>query len=927
MKEILKRRFARKKTADKRNIFIQYWQGTSARKRFVIYTAAYTLSFMLAFLLAYSPFLIKGTSFVWIADGRTQHYPFLVCLGRLLRQVFRNLVSGKVELPMFDLSLGIGDDIIGLLNVHGDTNPMTLLSALVPVKYSEYLYAFLTVFRVYLAGLSFSCMCFYFQKRKAYALIGSILYAFSGYVIMCSMRHPYFVDAAYLFPILIIGTDQILRRKRAYTFIFGVFYSALCGYYYLYMMTVLAVIFAFVRFFDIYRCNRLKEFVRALARGSGAYCLGIGLAAIPFIPSVFEFFNAGRSNHSIFAPYNYTVQYFLTRVVRLFSPSSATGWVYPTMAAIVLLALAALIVSKGKRTLKILTATVFIIYFTDIGNYVMNGFQYPSERWTFGLVLVVAFATVEMLPALLNLQIREMLCCWIVVLLCVIATFFTLKGRALTYSSVGTAWVLLTWGVLNMAGRNQQKASGLNSGGYFLTFCCLLLVIANVGVNGIYWASGDQGNYVKDFTEFGAEMERLASVPERAVEPYLTDKTGRTDSSTLSRNTAGVWQIPTLIFYSSVQNGNVTEFFSELENCGQTSPFCLLRTDQRTALNTLTSVRYHIEPESRSAYVPYGYTVIGKAKNGDLIYQNEYALPWGYTYDKVTTYTYMDSLNGLQREELMLQAVALENGGEILSSEEPGNIIDNAQEIPFTAEYRDCTWENGILSVKKNNATIVLNFDMPADKEEYLRFSDLDPSGSGRSYVTINVTDGRVSKSATSYADTNGQAYSGKIDFLINLGYCEEERRSLKVTIPVKGNYKLNGIELYALSMDNYPMQVEALREEPLENIQWSTNRLSGTVDLSKDKILCVSVPYSKGWSATVDGEKAEILRGNYMFMCLPLTAGHHDIEFSYCSPGMKPGIVVSLASLCIVVGMLVHDRRKRKAVRKSSNMISFGKN
>lgn len=65
-----------------------------------------------------------------------------------------------------------------------------------------------------------------------------------------------------------------------------------------------------------------------------------------------------------------------------------------------------------------------------------------------------------------------------------------------------------------------------------------------------------------------------------------------------------------------------------------------------------------------------------------------------------------------------------------------------------------------------------------------------------------------------------------------------------------------------------------------------------------------------------MDGEKVEILLGNYMFMCLPLTAGHHDIEFHYCAPGIKLGAALSVVSLGIVIGMLVYDRRKKKEVR-----------
>ena len=73
-----------------------------------------------------------------------------------------------------------------------------------------------------------------------------------------------------------------------------------------------------------------------------------------------------------------------------------------------------------------------------------------------------------------------------------------------------------------------------------------------------------------------------------------------------------------------------------------------------------------------------------------------------------------------------------------------------------------------------------------------------------------------------------------------------------------------------------------------------------------------MSIPYSKGWSATVDGQKAEILCGNYMFMAVPLTEGHHEIEFEYCSPGLKLGIAVSIASWAIFLIHIIRYRKRR---------------
>ena len=400
----------------------------------------------------------------------------------------------------------------------------------------------------------------------------------------------------------------------------------------------------------------------------------------------------------------------------------------------------------------------------------------------------------------------------------------------------------------------QEQINGTRScynGRNFRAIICLLLVVINVGVNGIYVSASDQGNYIAEFAALGDEYKRLENVTERELQSLLsTAPEGRADSTTFTMNTSMVWRIPTMLAYSSMLIDSVVEFWVQIDRPESYSNFQIASTDQRTITNTLLSTKYHMEPSDRVVYVPYGYTQIETTEKDYIIYENDYALPWGYTYDSIISYGALDSLNGLQKQEAMLQAIALE------TSENEGDILQfDEYDIPYEIEYKNCKWEDGEFVVSKANATVNLTFDMPAGVEGYLYLSGFDINDSGASSFSTTVKCGDVSKP---YLVKFGlhERYYGRENYLINLCYSEEERTSLSITFPSKGTFKLGDIMLYALPMDNYSERVEALRAEPLENIEWDTNRLSGTVDISKDKILCVSVPYSRGWSATVDGEK-----------------------------------------------------------------------
>ena len=58
---------------------------------------------------------------------------------------------------------------------------------------------------------------------------------------------------------------------------------------------------------------------------------------------------------------------------------------------------------------------------------------------------------------------------------------------------------------------------------------------------------------------------------------------------------------------------------------------------------------------------------------------------------------------------------------------------------------------------------------------------------------------------------------------------------------------------------------------------------------------------YYPGWTATIDGEPAEILRANSIFRALWVPAGSHRIEFRFWPRFLIPGAAISLATLTVV--------------------------
>lgn len=69
---------------------------------------------------------------------------------------------------------------------------------------------------------------------------------------------------------------------------------------------------------------------------------------------------------------------------------------------------------------------------------------------------------------------------------------------------------------------------------------------------------------------------------------------------------------------------------------------------------------------------------------------------------------------------------------------------------------------------------------------------------------------------------------------------------------------------------------------------------------------------FDKGWSATVDGVPAPLLRANLFMRALELAPGEHEIVMSYRSPGLRTGLWLSLLSLVGLLALAIIDKRRR---------------
>ena len=371
--------------------------------------------------------------------------------------------------------------------------------------------------------------------------------------------------------------------------------------------------------------------------------------------------------------------------------------------------------------------------------------------------------------------------------------------------------------------------------------------------------------------------------------------------------------------YWSVLDGNLVDYYLDFDLNSVRQSYAVWGLDERASLCAASSVKYFVgkatdDDGKAKNYAPYGFEAVGK--DGKFtIYQNKYALPVGYTYTGYLTRSAYDKLSPLERQQALLQCVILpddqaETVKEALTETKPKL---STQEVPWTLkEQKDARLKDNAIVVKKAGGSVTLTFTGKADCETYVYFKNLEMTKSKTDDCTMTVSGNGVGKKTNLYRE--GSLYTFQRDGVtFNLGYSADGVKQCKVTFDAKGTYTFDALQVVCLPMADYVRDVTALGEVTMEDAKEEAGSVSGSVTLTDTRMLTLSIPWQKGWTVRVDGQKADAIRVNGMYTGVLLQPGTHTIEATYQIPGLKPGAVVSAVALVGGVAVVIWAKRRRK--------------
>ena len=915
-----------------RKFFSKEKSGKEKKADFYI---LYTIVFAVISLVIYGCFYFNGKSLVWSHDGVPQHINALAYYGKYLRNVLKTLVfDHKISLPMWDMHIGYGSDILTTLHYYVIGDPLTLFSVFVPEKNTEILYEILIFLRIYLAGITFSIYCFYRENPKQATFIGCLVYIFAGWTIYASMKHPYFSNPMIYLPLVLMGIDKVYKKEKPYLFIWATAVAAMSNFYFFYMISVFMVLYAAFRYFGIFRKRSVKDVFQWFLKFAGFYLVALMIAALIFLPVVMTLFGTERFQAQNYVPLLYDRIYY-EKYLGCLIGENMIQWGVAGYSAVAMAGVFVIFSKKKKYTgLKLGFVLLNLFLLIPFAGHVLNGFSYVSNRWIWAYGMLIAYILVQAYPELFTLQMREKRRIFIMLLVYCVLALVSKSARTERNSMAVMLLVLAVFTVLSYGNIFMQ--------GKYLCGMLVAVLVTSIILNVSYQYSYEK-NYLSEFEEKNRALEELQDGPDRTILSLDGSSSSRYDQYKTGSyvNTAMYMGTNSTSYYFSVANGNISRFFDEMY-LNTPWDYHYSSLDGRTILDRLASVKYFAVKRNGYGYIPYGYDEEAASTKKYRIYEDEDSLPLGYTYDSWISREKYEKLSVTEKQQALLQGAVVEN-----SSLPETQLSFDDKKADFTLEAgKGCKIKDGKVIVTKKNAKISIGYRGEPKSEVYLIAKNLDFSAySPREQVSdkkwnslteyeknqilyeddnwrywkeskesaVEVSLGSVDKTIRIFTDKyNG--YSGRHNFLLNMGYKNYSAGTMTLTFSMPGEYTFDDLYLVCQPMESVEKQTEKLGKESLENVSMETNKITGDIDVSSDKFLAFSIPYSDGFRAYVDGKKVDLIKANSMYMGIELKKGKHEIVLTYCTPYIVPGLILTATGLLLFLLIVVSYRKPKKS-------------
>ena len=194
---------------------------------------------------------------------------------------------------------------------------------------------------------------------------------------------------------------------------------------------------------------------------------------------------------------------------------------------------------------------------------------------------------------------------------------------------------------------------------------------------------------------------------------------------------------------------------------------------------------------------------------------------------------------------------------------------------------------------RENNtsfASVVYTVNVPANSQLYVNVAGIDFSNDDQTDVDITVNN------FTERYTTNN------VFPFFNAGYFSQSQTvSIRFTFPDNSTVSFDTPEFFAVNTEQYQNVIQKLKEQPVSTTT-DLNTVKTNYRAEKDTSLFFTIPYDKGWSATLNGKPVTLKRAQNGFMKLDVKKGEGKVVLTFIPNGLKEGGIAFISGIILFV-------------------------
>ena len=871
------------------------------------------LAFLIPFVLmvtAYgvmsvSPF---GDKQILVTDNWHQYFPFLADMQYKLQHG---------ESLFWSWSVGGGVNYFSLMSYYL-ASPLNFLTVFIPAEWLREFLMFSVCLKIGLAG-SFTALFL----RSVYKRNDPSIIMFGTSFSFCAFLIGYYwntiwLDTVCIFPLCALGLIKLLTENKFRLFTISLALCMLTNYYIGFFVCIF-VLLIFIAY-SIVHWHGFRNFVENLVKTGFFSLIALGLTLFFLLPAFYALQNTHASGSSFPSAFAINIggsndllgvlkalKSITGNLANFTSPAIKAADAIPNIscgAVTVFFGFLYLTCSKIKTREKIVAMCLIIFMFLSCIirqlDYIWHGFHFTNMipyRFTF----IISFVIIAMaFKAFKYIDSMNVVGAIVATLLSLTVLVLEIKdpGVEIMFGTDRANWVtptlvvfgciiavtalMVTLYVKGVIPRNRM-------GKFILTVVLSIVVVGQSAATGICGVIVTTVTTTRDYPRGEEKTAYLIN--------YMNEKEANTPEmwraemmSTQTLNDGALNHYHGLSMFNSMANEKMTIFFENIGLMGWKGGNRYTYAESSPFNNCFMNLKYLI---ARDGHIHNTYDMAEVCVNeNEKLFENTHYLPMGFVTDKNLSdweaiETETDYIPFEQQNDFFRKATGIDKDLNTRLEVESQGHTDSSQFTVNKTDYGTYTFNTSGSNIKPH---VKWNYIAPKDGL-YLMYADIKDGED----VTVLQNDREQT-----------QKYGMARPYVAPIGYF---KKGDKISVYAELKAGSNGKARVFVDLFNKEVFEEGyakLSQSVMTTTNLTASSMKGDIYVKEDGLFYTSIPYEKGWTAVVDGEKVDVTPVGNAMLAFPISKGEHTVELTYYPNGFWLGFAISAVCLLVFVGVCV---------------------